>query len=170
VADHAATLRSDPAGFVAAGSLDATDLLLCRAGRQLHAIPIEHVNEIMRAPPVEPIAGAPASVLGLCVIRGVPVPVVDAGLLVGQATTQSGRLISLKVGDRRIALAVDAVLGIRRFGTDTFRQLPPLLRDVAGETLAAVGARDAELMFTLRAARIVPDGVFDQLEREGGEE
>ena len=116
-------------------------------------------------------------------MRGTPVPVVDAGLLVGQASTQSGRLISLKVGDRRIALAVDAVLGIRRFDTDTFRQLPPLLRDVAGETLAAVGARDAELMFTLRAARIVPgdlqesdvevrivpESVFDQLERDGGD-
>jgi purine-binding chemotaxis protein CheW len=170
---NATTPRSDhdhpaPVAGVDA-SFGATDLLLCRAGRQLHAIPIEYVREIMRAPPIEQIAGAPVSVLGVCVIRGTPVPVVDVGLLVHTAATQAGRLISLRVGDRRIALAVDAVLGIRRFDAGAFSQLPPLLCDAAGETVSAIGAKDAELMFALRAARIVPDSVFDELERDGGE-
>jgi purine-binding chemotaxis protein CheW len=150
-------------------SLGSIDLLLCRTGRQLHAIPIEHVCEIMRALPIEAVAGVPVFILGVCLIRGRPTPVVDAGLLIGKDPTTSERLVSLKIGDRRIALAVDAVLGLRRFDGDAFQQLPPLLRDIAGEAVSAIGAKDDELMFMLRAARIVPDNLFDDLEREGAD-
>jgi purine-binding chemotaxis protein CheW len=158
-----------PLAATADASFGATDLLLCRAGRQLQAIPIEHVCEIMRVLPIEAVAGVPIFILGVCLIRGAPVPVVDAGLLVGNEATRSERLVSLKIGDRRIALAVDAVLGIRRLDADEIRQLPPLLRDIAGETVSAIGAKDAELMFTLRAARIVPDNMFDALQPNGAE-
>ena len=61
------------------------------------------------------IAGAPPYVRGLCIIRGTPVPVVDAGLLISNQATQSGRLVTIRAGDRTIALQVEAVLGVRVF-------------------------------------------------------
>lgn len=141
--------------------------LLCRAGKQYYAVPIEHVIEVMRALPVEPIAEAPHYVRGLAIIRGRPVPVVDVGLLLGGQPAKSGRFVTIKIGPRTVALHVETAIGIHGFDADTFDQLPPLLRNVATETVADVGTLDSELLITLRAARIVPEKVFAYLDRDG---
>jgi purine-binding chemotaxis protein CheW len=144
-----------------------TSWLLCRAGTHLCAIPLEHVIEIMRVLPIEVIAGAPPYVRGLSIIRGSAVPVVDAGLLLGDHATKSERLVAIRSGSRTIALATDAVLGIRAIGAQALHDLPPLLRDAASETIAAIGTLDAELLFFLRAARIVPEDLLERLESDG---
>jgi purine-binding chemotaxis protein CheW len=141
--------------------------LIGRAGSQLHAIPVGNVIEIMRVLPVEPVAGAPAYVRGLCIIHGAPVPVVDPGLLIGHRQTQPGRLVAIRAGERTVALQLDAVLGVRIVDAGTFDALPPLLRDVAAETVAAIGTADNELLLALRATRIVPDDVLNDLARIG---
>src|SRR5665213_1690890 len=82
--------------------------LLCRAGRLL-ALPLESVVEIMRLLPVEPLPGMPRFIAGLCIIRGSPVPVVNADLLFDSPDTQASRLMTMMVGDRLIALAVQDV-------------------------------------------------------------
>ena len=137
------------------GAAPEASWLLCRAGAHRYAIPIAHVIETMRVLPIEPIAGAPSYVRGLCVIRGAPVPVVDSGLLLGDQPTGAGRLVAVRAGSRTVALAVETVEGIRTIRPEAFSHLPPLLRDAA--TIAAVGILDAELVLFLRAARIVPD-------------
>jgi len=137
--------------------------LLCRAGAHLCAIPIEHVIETMRAQPIEPIAGAPPYVLGLSLIRGAPTPVVDTGLLIGGTTTRRERFITVKSGERTIALLAEAVVGISAIALDKLGQLPPLLGDAAAKTIEAVGTRDAELLFFLRTARLVPEDLLDRL-------
>ena len=57
--------------------------LVFRADAHLAAIGLEHVTEVLRPLPVEPLAGVPPYVRGICVLRGRPVPVVDIGLLLG---------------------------------------------------------------------------------------
>jgi len=141
--------------------------LLCRAGTRLHAIPIEHVIEIMRVLPIEAISGAPRYVRGLCIIRGAPVPVVDIGLLIGGEATPFERLVTIRTGARTIALAVESVSGIRNVGADAFDRLPPLLENAANETIDAIGTRAAELLFFLRTARRVPEDLFDRLDVNG---
>ena len=123
--------------------------------------------EVLRVLPIEPVSGAPRYVLGLCIIRGSAVPVVDTGLLIGEETTKSERLITIRTGDRTIALAAEAVLGICAIGAEAFNELPPLLRRAAGETIASIGVLDAELLFLLRTARIVPAELLGRLDREG---
>ena len=92
--------------------------LVCRAGAQLCAVPLEHVIEVMRVLPIKPVSGGPRYVCGLCIIRGAPVPVVDTGLLVGDRATAFERLITVRTGSRTIALAVEAVLGIWAIGAE----------------------------------------------------
>jgi purine-binding chemotaxis protein CheW len=140
--------------------------LLCRAGTSLCAVPLDHVAETMRVPVIQPVAGAPHYVLGLCVVRGSPVPVVDTGLLVSDQATRRGRLVAIRAGNRTIALAVEAVLGIRTIAEEALSRLPPLLRDAATETVTAIGMVDAELLFVLRTGRIVPDDLLDHLDVE----
>jgi purine-binding chemotaxis protein CheW len=137
--------------------------LLCRAASTLCALPVEQVLEVMRVLPLEPFAAAPRYVLGLSIIRGVPVPVVDFGLIVGNVATKAARLVTIKTAGRIVALAMKGVIGITEIGTAAFDQLPPLLQDAAADTIAGIGARDSGLLIFLRAGRIVPEQMFDAL-------
>jgi purine-binding chemotaxis protein CheW len=165
-ADRAAHERV-AAAPIGAGEAEEASWLLCRAGAHLCAMSIAHVIEIMRALPIEAISGTPPYVRGLCIIRGAPVPVVDIGLLLGGQTTRAGRLVAIRAGSRTIALAVETVEGIRVIGPEAFNQLPPLLRDAATATIAAIGALDTELLFVLHTARIVPDDLLVRLDADG---
>ncbi len=136
--------------------------LLVRAGVHTCAIPVEHARECLRPLPVEPVAGAPAWVWGLSVLRGAPTPVVLLGkLLDGEAATPADssitRFLSLRVGDRGVALAVDAVPGVRSFAADALQELPPLLSGANDGLVQSLATLDGDLLLVLRAARLVPE-------------
>jgi purine-binding chemotaxis protein CheW len=161
--DATATAEGESSGTPRGGAGTQASWLLCRAGTMSCALPVDQVLEIMRVLPLEPFAAAPQYVLGLSIIRGAPVPVVDIGLLLGCAAAQATRLVTVEAGGRTIALAMRSVVGITEFGAAAFEQLPPLLQDAGADAIAAVGARDCELLIFLRASRMVPEQVFDAL-------
>lgn len=131
--------------------------LLCRVGTRIYAIPIEYVVETMRPLPTAPIAGAPAFVRGLSVVRGVPLPVVSAALLVREAEpAPPGRFVTLRSGSGQVVLAVDAVIGLRVVPPESVHDLPPLLRDAAADVIAKVGSLDAQLLLVLHTMHLVP--------------
>lgn len=147
------------------GALSTTPYLICRVGQQLHAIPIEHVVEIMRALPIEPVANAPSYIRGVCIVRGNPTPVIDTGLLVGGQQTNSRRLVEIKTEKRLIVLLVEDVLGIRLLQDGRYKELPPLLRDVASETVAGIGMLDAALLLILNVTKVVSEELFQEIEQ-----
>jgi purine-binding chemotaxis protein CheW len=115
------------------------------------------VIEVMRPLPLERVADTRDFVLGMSVVRGEAVPVVDAGrLLDGRAATSGGRLVTLRIGRRRIALCVDDVLGVRAIPEEALREVPPLL-GAASETRVALGALDGRLLELLDTARLLPE-------------
>lgn len=140
----------------AAGALPGT-VLLCRVQTKILALPIADVVETMRQLPVEMLAGAPAFVSGVSVIRGAVVPVVDAALLLGGGDSVAGRLVTLRVGGRRVALAVDEVLGVEVLAPDLLPGSPPLLQEAGSGVVEAIGRLDAELLLVLRSARLMPE-------------
>jgi purine-binding chemotaxis protein CheW len=132
------------------------------------AVPLAQVVETMRPLPVEPITGVPPFVRGLSIIRGSPVPVVDLGsLLADSAGEASTRFVTLRVGDRRVALAVEAVLGVRELDVSMVRELPPLLRDARAHAIQAIGSLDAELLVVLSASHVLPADVWQGLAAGG---
>jgi len=133
--------------------------LVCRVEARLCALPLEHAVETMRPLAVEPVVGAPPFVRGLAVVRGEPLPVVDAARLLGLQEGPIGRFVTVAVGVRRVALAVDAVVGVRRFPPGSLRALPPLLHEAAGDVVDAIGLLDSALLLVLRSARLLPDEV-----------
>jgi purine-binding chemotaxis protein CheW len=144
--------------------------LVCRVATRSCAIPLGAVIETMRPLPIEPIAGAPAFIAGLAIIRGEPVPVVDVARLLdpdpdpgrpGRAT----RFVTLRTAPRPIALAVDAVIGVHAFAPEQLSALPALAGAVASDAITAIGALDARLVVVLEAARLVPPAVFELVER-----
>ena len=142
--------------------------LVVRSRSRLCALPVEHVIETLRPLPAEPLSGAPTFVRGVAVIRGEVVPVVDLGALLGSAeSADPSRFVTLRIGNRRVALAVERVLGVRHLEPRLAREVPPLLGEVEAERLAAVATLDNELLLILRAARLLPAELWDALASAG---
>ena len=143
-----------------------TPWLLCRVGGSACALPLGHVIEVMRPLPVVPIAQAPAGVLGMCVMRGASAPVIDLALCLCGLPGTPTRFVAVhgappSSGERahaprRLALAVDAVVGTIQLAPERVERVPPLLaRAAAG--LEAMVALDSSLLLLLQTARLVAE-------------
>jgi len=145
---------------------EGSSALIVTVGTRACAIPLQHVAETMRPLAIEPISGTPEFVRGVSMIRGAPIPVVDLEMLFENAGHNAayGRFVTLKVGERRVALAVDRVVGLRKLDSAQIGELPPLLRDVGADLIESIGTSDAQLLIVLRATRLVPDAVWATLE------
>lgn len=140
---------------------DATDMsLVFRAGQLLCALRLEDVIETMRPLAVQPLAGTPAYVSGIAIMRGLPAPVIDVARLLGGHDAQATRFVAVRTDRGPIALATGNVLGIRPTLSDTDQQNAPLLGAAPARMVAAVGTVDTEPIFQLHSMRLVPDEVW----------
>lgn len=137
--------------------------LACRVATHTCALPLESTVETMRPLPLEAFPKAPPFVAGMAIIRGVPTPVVDMRALMGEPSSAFGRFVTVRIKGRPVALAFDGVMGIHRLPESTARELPPLLKNVAGETIAEVSVKDADLLLVFEASRIFPPGLIETL-------
>ncbi len=67
----------------------------------------------------------------------------------------------LRLGERRVALAVEEVLGVRALPGATLHRLPPLLSEASRDAVSAIGALDDALLLALDTGRLVPQAVWD---------
>jgi purine-binding chemotaxis protein CheW len=142
------------------GSGGDEPLLLLRAGGRLCALPLRHVVEVMRPLPVIPLTDSSSFVLGVAVVRGEPTPVVGLGVLLGAGDSVAGRFLSLRVDDRPVVLAVDAVLDVRSLPPAMLGDPPPLLQGASRDVVDAVAALDAELLLVLDEGRLLAESVL----------
>lgn len=141
--------------------------LICRVRTWRCAIALAGVVETLRPLPVEAVAGAPFFMRGLALVRGLALPVIDAAWLLDGAGASSspGRFVVLRTGaDRRVALAVDEVLGVRSVPVEARQPLPPLLGEAGRDAIACIGRLDAGLLLVLDQARLLPDDLPTTLE------
>jgi purine-binding chemotaxis protein CheW len=125
------------------------------------------VVEVHRPLPVEPVSQAPPAVLGFAIIRGAALPVVDLAILLGGPSGGPWtRFVIVRAGERRFALSVETVLGIREFAPTFWGDLPPLLGPASAELIEAVGALDADAILALETGHVVPGAVWDSLCRQ----
>jgi purine-binding chemotaxis protein CheW len=138
------------------------NVLLVRAGARLCALPIGSVAETMRPLPVSQVAGAPPFVLGVAIVRGEPVAVVELGAFVGgpQAPSAATRWVTVRAGGRHAALAVTAVLGVTELDAAGAGAVP-LVGDACAGAIASLRSRDRDLLVVLDAARVVREAQVD---------
>lgn len=127
----------------------------CRVGPRLCAFPCADIVEIMRGLPISPVPGAPSFVPGVSIIRDVATPVVDLAVLLGGDASELAYFVMVALPGRRVAVAVDAALGVRDLSVDG-EGLPPLLRGASPELVSAMRALDNELLLVLRGILDVP--------------
>jgi purine-binding chemotaxis protein CheW len=140
--------------------------LVVRVQTRVCAVPLMHVVETMRPLPVESIRGVPSFVRGVSIIRGVPTPVVDLGAILGAPGGTAERIVTLRLGDRQVALCVDAVLGIRDLHLPATQELPPLLQGASQDVVEAIGTLDEQFLMVLRAGWELPGEVWQALAAE----
>lgn len=115
------------------------------------------VIEILRPLPLESLGELPPFVLGLIRLRGQAVPVVDLRLLLGDQPAEGPAiLVSLRLLKRRIALAVDQVLGLVDVPLAAQTGLPPLLEE-GSPIVEALTRSDHGLVLLLRTASLFPN-------------
>lgn len=135
--------------------------LFCRVRRRLCALPTAHVAEVMRPLAVEELPGAPVFVLGLCILRGAPALVVDLAQLFGERRSKPAYFISAGEADRRIALAVDSVLGVRPLPGEAGQAYPSILESAAAGFVSSIRVLGDEALLVLRGSKIVPQAAWD---------
>lgn len=108
----------------------------------------------MRPCRVDRVEAAPAYLTGVGVIRGETVPVLDAALLLGAEASPVTRFVVLRVGERRVALAVGEVVGTRALELEDLGELPPLLSG-SRELVARLGVLDGKLLEVLESGRLL---------------
>jgi purine-binding chemotaxis protein CheW len=147
-----------PAAEHDATGTDVEVALILRVGVGACAVPMSVVAETMRPLPCTPVAGAPIYVRGMSLIRGEPHLVIDVRALVegGEQSSNCQRFVTVRVAERHVALAVDAVVGVRRLKRGSLREFPPLLHDESVHPIAAIAVADAELLCVLRSAWVLP--------------
>jgi purine-binding chemotaxis protein CheW len=141
-------------------------MVLVRSGNLFCALPLASVIETLRSPPVTAIAGAPGWVLGVAVIRGAAVVIIDLGILLGPDSVEGKqtRVVTLRVGDRVVGLAVESIIGVRDFERTVLAEVPPLLLQAHPEVLTAIGLLDGDLMLVLDGSRIITEQELARLE------
>ncbi|GAA3452967.1 chemotaxis protein CheW [Dactylosporangium matsuzakiense] len=122
------------------------DQLIFGVGRLLCALPLADVVETVRPLPVQPFADG-GGLLGVAVIRGEAVPVVDTAGLLGDPGTVPSRFVTVEAPGGTVAFATGPVLGVRAVARST-AQAPP-----DGSALVdAVGVLDGRPLLFLNPA------------------
>lgn len=152
--------RGEPGGD---GATAGTCLVVRAAGRHV-ALSFEDLIEVFRPLQVAALGEVPEVVRGMCRHRGEWVPVVDLAVVLGAGQAGSRMCVAVRVGDRRAALAVDGVRGLRPLPA-LVRPAPSLVREATAGVVRALGSLDSELLVVLEAARLVPPEAWDQLDR-----
>lgn len=139
--------------------------LICTSASRLCAFRLEDVAETMRPLALNSIPAMPDFLLGAALIRGAVVPVVDvAKLLTGVADTAPERFVTVKLGERQVAFAVQSVLGVRTLSARSMQEIPLLLHEIEATSIAAISTLDAELLLVLQGARAIPAEVWQALD------
>jgi purine-binding chemotaxis protein CheW len=143
-------------------------MLLCRIRTHLCGLPVEQVIETMRPMPIRSLADSPPYILGLSVIRGNGVPVIDGGRLFKDAADPAHTsLILLKVGSRQVGLMVEQVVGIGHLPDGLATGLTPLARQTCPEVVQSLSLLEGDLVYLLQTARLITEPVWRQLARGG---
>lgn len=85
----------------------AQDLLVVRIGDERFAVPLESVDELVEAPRLRQVPGAPAALLGLFTLGDALLPLYSPATVLGATPLGEQVALVMRGGRTRVALAVD---------------------------------------------------------------
>jgi purine-binding chemotaxis protein CheW len=148
---------------VTGGASGGRPVLLVGVSNTICALPLAHVIETMRALPLQTIAGTPPYVCGLSIVRGIPTPVVDLGMVLGKIDAANQKFVTLRLGQNQVVVAVSTVIGVQYLDQSKIESLPPLLRNATNQTIESIGTLDRQMLLVLHESWTLPDNVWQSL-------
>lgn len=125
--------------------------LVFRIGGALYAMPLTDIGEVIPVGGLTTIPGAPATVAGITLLRGLPLLVIDACRLLDVPGTGGSAALVLESGPLRIALQVDEIVAVEAFRDDALHALD----DEQGDVIAVVHASAGRIVSLLACERLL---------------
>lgn len=129
------------------------DLLVVRIGTEQFGIPLESVDELVEAPRLRDVPGAPPSLLGVFSHNGVLLPCHDPSHVLGATPGAAPLALVMRGGRRRIALAVDDAEDVVRVDLSGLRDAPRVERH--DDVVVGVIWREAALVTVVDARALI---------------
>lgn len=142
---------------------DATTMnLACfLVNKQIYAIEVEFVREIVRLMEITPLPNAPSLIEGVIDLRGAVIPVMDLARVLNRGVASSGvdaRIIVLEVEGLVFGLWVDAATDVLTLDTESIENVPELATQAGyGAVKCVVRCEDAPPIMVLSADGLVED-------------
>lgn len=150
--------RSQPIAFPGTPDAATLDVLLVRFMRELYAIPVLSIREIMRHRAYTPVPGAPPTIPGIISQRGLIVPVVHMRLLLGFAATEAtsaARFVLVQHEDIDMALLIEEVLDLTELPIHEIEPPPSALDPNRAALLSGVMQHGEHLLGLLNLGAVV---------------
>ncbi len=121
-------------------------------GSEEYAVAIEHVHEVLQAPPITEVPRAPGHVLGVVTVRGEVIAVLDPRRRLGLPPSSPGdgqrKVVIVDAGEGSCGLLVDRVASVVRLHPGSIEPCPQGIAGQRSEFLAGIG-RDGDRLFTV---------------------
>lgn len=132
-----------------------------------YAIAIEQVREILKAPAITEVPRAPSHVLGVIMVRGEVIAVLDLrrrlGLPPSAAAARHARAVICDPGDGPRGFLVDAVSEVVRLPPSAVEARPGGIPGPAAECIAGIGRQGDRMFILLDLAAVLGDDAHARL-------
>jgi chemotaxis signal transduction protein len=111
----AATDIDEDAPRTAERQIDTVPMVLFRAGGRWYGVVAEHVREVVSKDRIARVPAMPAHILGVALVHGRLIPVVDIAAMLGAADSaapDNARLLVLEGGDAEVSVVADEACGV----------------------------------------------------------
>jgi purine-binding chemotaxis protein CheW len=139
-----------------------TKYLTVGLDRQVFAVPVEHVQEILDMCEISKLPYAPSYLVGMIDVRGQGVPVMDLRTKLGMPSapvTPSTRILVLDVlmGDRRLILGLiaDRVIEVTSLDDTTLQPPPEIGVGWRSEYIVGIGRRGADFVVVFDVLKLL---------------
>ena len=125
-------------------------------GQECYGVPIESVQEIIRAGGITRVPGAPRHVRGVINLRGRIIPVVDLRKRLGFPELESSeeqRVMVVELGAKRLGMLVDSVAQVIRVPAALVEEIPEEAVSIDEKYLLGVGKLEEGLVFIIDLSR-----------------
>ncbi|MCL4206639.1 MAG: chemotaxis protein CheW [Pirellulaceae bacterium] len=138
-----------------------TTVLAVRLGTHRYAFPIEAVEEVLPALPIDAVPECPDFVLGVVFVRGRSIPVLDAAERLGfkgHKRPDEPPIVCVRVGGRLVGVEVDETIDLMEIRLD-----PVLAADGSGSregVLSGLVECDGQVIRILNLDKLIAEEVW----------
>lgn len=152
--------------MVAEAALDdqITQWSTFRLDKELYAIDVMSVQEVLRYTEITPVPGAPVFVLGIINLRGNVVTIIDTRSRFGLGPfdiDDNSRIIIVEIEGQVLGLLVDSVAEVVYIANNEIEKTPSVGNDEASKYIQGVCNKNKELLILVELQSFVSSGDFE---------